>query len=89
MIKIDAQTPIRTLADAERAHILKVLQQVGGVVGGRNGAAVRLGLPRTTLILRMRRLGIASQRTARFFAVSSPEESRRRHIKSEERREQT
>jgi len=50
---------IRTLADAERDHIQNVLQQVSGVVGGRDGAAARLGLARTTLIYKMRKLGIA------------------------------
>jgi transcriptional regulator with GAF, ATPase, and Fis domain len=53
---------IRTLAEAERDHIVKVLEQVGGVVGGRNGAAARLGLARTTLIFRMRKLGIGRER---------------------------
>ena len=47
-----------TLEDAERSHILETLQQTEGVVGGRNGAAARLGLPRTTLIAKMKRLGI-------------------------------
>ena len=40
------------------AHILQILQQTKGVIGGRNGAAARLGLPRTTLIAKMKRLGI-------------------------------
>jgi formate hydrogenlyase transcriptional activator len=48
----------RTLKDAERDHILEVLRQVDWVVGGRRGAAVRLGLPRTTLLHRMQKLGI-------------------------------
>jgi formate hydrogenlyase transcriptional activator len=47
-----------TLEEAERSHILQTLQQTEGVVGGRDGAAARLGLPRTTLIARMKRLGI-------------------------------
>jgi transcriptional regulator with GAF, ATPase, and Fis domain len=47
-----------TLEEAERSHILQTLQQTEGVVGGLNGAAARLGLPRTTLIAMMRRLGI-------------------------------
>jgi formate hydrogenlyase transcriptional activator len=47
-----------TLAEAERLHILHTLQQTRGVVSGRDGAAVRLGLPRTTLIYKMQRLGI-------------------------------
>jgi len=44
--------------EAERSHILRILQQTGGVVGGANGAAARLGLCRTTLISKMRRLRI-------------------------------
>jgi formate hydrogenlyase transcriptional activator len=47
-----------TLEDAERSHILQILQQTEGAVGGQRGAAARLGLPRTTLISKMRRLGI-------------------------------
>jgi formate hydrogenlyase transcriptional activator len=50
-------TPV-TMEQAERSHILRTLQQTVGVVGGPNGAAARLGLPRTTLIARMKRLGI-------------------------------
>jgi formate hydrogenlyase transcriptional activator len=50
-----------TLADAERSHILEVLRQVDWVVGGRRGAAVRLGLPRTTLLHRMHKLGIVPE----------------------------
>lgn len=48
----------RTLAEADRAHIIATLRQTNGVVGGRNGAAARLGLKRTTLIGKMRRLGL-------------------------------
>src|SRR5580658_6031889 len=47
-----------TLEQAERSHILRILEQSKGVVGGATGAAARLGLPRTTLIARMKRLGI-------------------------------
>jgi formate hydrogenlyase transcriptional activator len=54
-----------TLEQAERSHILQTLQQTEGVVGGQNGAAAKLGLPRTTLIAKMKRLGInASQRSS-------------------------
>jgi len=48
-----------TLEETERNHILKVLGETNGVVGGRNGAAKRLGLKRTTLIYKMQKLGIA------------------------------
>jgi formate hydrogenlyase transcriptional activator len=53
----------RTLADAEREHILDVLKQTGGLIGGLHGAANRLGLPRTTLVYKMRKLGIEARRT--------------------------
>jgi formate hydrogenlyase transcriptional activator len=49
-----------TLEEAERSHILETLKQTEGVVGGRDGAAARLGLPRTTLIAKMRRLRISA-----------------------------
>jgi formate hydrogenlyase transcriptional activator len=48
-----------TLAEAERKHILKVLEDTGWVLGGPKGAAVRLGLKRSTLQFRMRKLGIS------------------------------
>jgi formate hydrogenlyase transcriptional activator len=48
-----------TLEEAERSHILQTLLQTEGRVAGRDGAASRLGLPRTTLIAKMRRLGIS------------------------------
>jgi formate hydrogenlyase transcriptional activator len=47
-----------TLEEAERSHILQALQRTNGVIGGRNGAADRLGLARTTLLSKMKRLGI-------------------------------
>jgi formate hydrogenlyase transcriptional activator len=54
-----------TLEEAESSHILQTLRQTGGVVGGPNGAAARLGMHRSTLISKMRRLGINhAQRSA-------------------------
>jgi PAS domain S-box-containing protein len=47
-----------TLAAAERDHILRVLRETDGVLGGPHGAAARLGLKRTTLITKMKKLGI-------------------------------
>jgi formate hydrogenlyase transcriptional activator len=47
-----------TLAEAERELILQVLRNTDWVLGGPNGAAVRLGVKRTTLLYKMRRLGI-------------------------------
>jgi formate hydrogenlyase transcriptional activator len=48
-----------TLADAEREHILGVLRETGWVLGGSNGAAARLGMKRTTLQSKMKKLGIS------------------------------
>jgi len=47
----------QTLA-AEREAILRALRQSNGKVGGPNGAAAKLGMKRTTLQARMRKLGI-------------------------------
>ena len=47
-----------TLETVERDHILKVLGDVNWVIGGPTGAAARLGMNRTTLNHRMRKLGI-------------------------------
>jgi formate hydrogenlyase transcriptional activator len=55
----------RTLAAAERDHILEVLRQTDGTIGGLQGAAARLGLPRTTLVYKMRKLGIEMRRSHR------------------------
>ncbi len=55
--------PIRdVLEDVERKQILAALEQSHGVVAGPNGAAARLGLKRSTLQLRMKKLGISSHR---------------------------
>jgi formate hydrogenlyase transcriptional activator len=58
----------RTLAEAEREHILDVLKQTDGLIGGMHGAASRLGLPRTTLVYKMRKLGIEARRARRARA---------------------
>jgi formate hydrogenlyase transcriptional activator len=47
-----------TLADAEREHILRALQEAHWVLGGDNGAAARLAMKRTTLQSKMKKLGI-------------------------------
>jgi formate hydrogenlyase transcriptional activator len=53
-------TSARTMADAERAHITATLRATNWVVGGPKGAAAQLGLPRTTVLSRMHRLGISN-----------------------------
>jgi formate hydrogenlyase transcriptional activator len=47
-----------TLHSAEREHILKVLRECKGIIGGAGGAAERLGLKRTTLNSKMKKLNI-------------------------------
>jgi formate hydrogenlyase transcriptional activator len=56
-----ANRPI-TLKEAEREHILRTLDETEWVIGGAHGAAARLGVPRTTLIYRMQKLGIPGRR---------------------------
>ena len=51
--------PRVTLRESERELIRKTLDGCGWVIGGPNGAAARLGLKRTTLISRMKKLGIS------------------------------
>ena len=52
------QSPLQTLQEVERAHILAVLQQTHGVIEGANGAAKTLGMHPNTLRHRMEKLGI-------------------------------
>jgi|HubBroStandDraft_2_1064218.scaffolds.fasta_scaffold186115_2 formate hydrogenlyase transcriptional activator len=56
---ISAAPAPTTLMDSERALILRTLEAAGWVIGGRDGAASRLGLKRTTLIYKMQRHGIS------------------------------
>ena len=49
----------RSLAEADRRHIMEVLHETDWVVGGPNGAAAILDVKRTTLLDKMRRLGIS------------------------------
>jgi chemotaxis protein methyltransferase CheR len=54
----DLPTTQRTLEEVERNHIVRVLEQTNGKVSGKNGAAEILGLNRSTLRARMRKLNI-------------------------------
>ena len=54
-----AAPPARpTFADAERETILRALREANGIIAGETGAAARLGMKRTTLQSKMRKLGI-------------------------------
>src|ERR1700684_4143881 len=59
-----SESDARTLADADREHILETLNQTNWLIGGQDGAANRLGLPRTTLVYKMRKLGIETRRSS-------------------------
>jgi formate hydrogenlyase transcriptional activator len=53
-----SQTSLSTLEEMEREHVLRALRESNWVTGGPKGAAVRLGMKRTTLAYRIRKLGI-------------------------------
>src|SRR5262249_25448036 len=55
-------TPVPTLEDAEREHILRALEETDWVISGPQGAAARLGMKRSTLQSRMQKLGISRHR---------------------------
>jgi len=55
----ELNVPLTSLEEFERDHIVRALQASNWVVGGRNGAALRLGMKRTSLIYKMRRLRIS------------------------------
>jgi formate hydrogenlyase transcriptional activator len=57
---VPARPPVATtMRDSERLLILNTLAAVGWVIGGARGAAARLGMHRSTLIARMKKLGIS------------------------------
>jgi formate hydrogenlyase transcriptional activator len=69
----DSNLPMSGLAQVERGHILHALEASNWVVGGRNGAAERLGMRRTSLVYRMKKLRISRPlATPRNRTVNSP-----------------
>jgi len=65
VMRTESPVAYQTLAAAERDHILEVLNQSSWQIGGQQGAAARLGLPRTTLVYKMRKLGIETRKSSR------------------------
>jgi formate hydrogenlyase transcriptional activator len=53
--RVSSYMPVTGLQELERDHILHVLEASNWVVGGRNGAAARLGMKRTSLVYKMRK----------------------------------
>jgi transcriptional regulator with GAF, ATPase, and Fis domain len=62
-----------TLVDSERALILRTVEAAGWVIGGRDGAAARLGVKRTTLIYKMQRHGISRPSFDSNFGMIGPQ----------------
>ena len=67
----DSSGKSQTLEEVERAQILATLKQTKWVLSGPKGAAIRLGLNRSTLQFRMRKLGIARLRDLAEHASSN------------------
>jgi formate hydrogenlyase transcriptional activator len=76
----NGRVPLRrvqgTFTDSARAVILQALQATGWVIGGPGGAAARLGLKRTTLIAKMKKLGISRPGFISNAGQSSGDEDR-------------
>lgn len=78
-IKVDAETQaeseipvkLQSLADNEKHHILSILKYCGEQVAGKNGAAAILGIPASTLISRMKRLGIEKAHIEKKIVINS------------------
>jgi formate hydrogenlyase transcriptional activator len=68
--KEEPNIPLMGLRELERNHIARALETSNWVVGGRNGAAQLLGMRRTSLVYRMRKLGIC--RPGRFQQMPLP-----------------
>jgi formate hydrogenlyase transcriptional activator len=75
-VKQSSENAARTLADADREHILETLKQANWLIGGQEGAANRLGLPRTTLIYKMRKLGIETRPSPKARPMRQPADER-------------
>ena len=60
-----------TLRNSERALLMETLESVGWVIAGANGAAAKMGMARTTLLAKMKRLSISKRQ--RFGISNGPE----------------
>jgi transcriptional regulator with GAF, ATPase, and Fis domain len=74
---VTLRPPQGTFTDSARAVILQALQATGWVIGGPGGAAARLGLKRTTLIAKMKKLGISRPDFISNGGQSGEDEERR------------
>ena len=60
-LEVPQQATDDNLTEMEREHIIRVLRETNGVLSGTDGAAIRLGVKRTTLQSMMKRHGIDLQ----------------------------
>ena len=73
----ESDAALSGLAEVERDHIIRALDASNWVVGGRNGAAARLGMKRTSLVYRMHKLAISRRQLPRRDS-SRQEDAKRR-----------
>jgi formate hydrogenlyase transcriptional activator len=66
-----SSAPMSGLAQVERDHILRALTATNWVIGGRNGAAARLGMKRTSLVYRMKKLRISRREAVSHARVDN------------------
>jgi len=74
--RTSVSTGSTTLAEAEGDHILKALEESNWVAGGKSGTSARVGMPRTTLINKMRKRGFLCY-SARSRSVHTSESTDR------------
>jgi len=74
--RTSVSTGSTTLAEPEGDHILKALEESNWVVGGKSGTSARVGMPRTTLINKMRKRGFLCY-SARSRSVHTSESTDR------------
>ncbi|MGA9042153.1 MAG: helix-turn-helix domain-containing protein [Terriglobales bacterium] len=75
--QVKPKDPAITLEDADREHIIKTLEQTRGAIGGPDGAAARLGMKRSTLYFRIRKLGIPTKMSGSNRSASRRHDRRR------------
>jgi formate hydrogenlyase transcriptional activator len=73
---VSTERGVMTLQENEREHILRTLEETQWFIGGARGAASRLGIPRTSLIYKMQKLGIPTRRDLLVAFVQSTEKRR-------------
>ena len=71
----ESNAPMSALAEVERDHILRALEASDWVIGGHNGAAARLGMKRTSLLYRMKKLRVTRGDPLSSTSTANPPEA--------------